>query len=167
MECAGVQLPRAWQGAGKTWDFETVLLRTCRYSDVPGFTRLGFSLNYLEAVFLRAPYQMHESPFLQSPQVIKRMLLLSASLPALPQQLLNLFQARPDRELDGLKFLGMFGQKKQLSGRGKPNGHNKIHTEKCQRQSGITNLCFSWNAFYLLALGDENSCRYFGWRLCR
>lgn len=42
---------------------ETVLLRTCRYSDVPGFTRLGFSLNYLEAVFLRVPDQMHESPF--------------------------------------------------------------------------------------------------------
>jgi len=47
--------------------------------------------------------------------------LLSASLPPLPQQLLNLFQVHPDRDLEGLKFLGKLCQKKQLAGRERPN----------------------------------------------
>lgn len=34
MECAGVQLPRAWRGAGK---LETLLLRSCKDSNIADF----------------------------------------------------------------------------------------------------------------------------------
>lgn len=69
MERAGVQLPRAWQGAGKTWGCFTKKLQVFRRQIWLGW---GF---FLVIWKLCVPYLIHKSPFLQSHQVIKRMLL--------------------------------------------------------------------------------------------
>lgn len=62
--------------------------------------------------------------------------LLAVSLPALPQQLLNVFHARPDREVTAGKLIGRNGCV------GKRDEHQEIRAEKHHRQESETLIFF-------------------------